>query len=93
MNREAAAARLRKGYHLIPSHMREGITIYVLDGIRPGGFLQALLCNDFLAACAHADLENSFALHGWGRFLYNHVPAAAFGSPDNYLEWKGITDE
>jgi hypothetical protein len=93
MSRAEVHERLRAGFHLIPSHMREGIILYVLDGIKGGGFLQALLCNDFIAACSHADLENSFALHGWGRFLVNHCPPDCFGNPENYLEWKGIQDD
>lgn len=81
------ADRLRAGYHLIPEHMREAIALYVLDHVPVGGFLQALLSNDFIGACAHADLENSFALHGWSRFLVNHCPPECFGSPSNYLDW------
>lgn len=90
MTRGATEARLRAGFYLIPEHMREAISLYVLDGVPVDGFLQAVLSNDFMQAFAKADSENTYSMHGWARFLYNHVPSACFGSPESYENWKGI---
>jgi len=44
----------------IPDHLRDGLVRYFSDGILPGGFLQAVLCNDL--AQASLDLLDPF----WG---------------------------
>lgn len=81
------ATRIDQGAHLIPGHMVGGIKRYVLNGIPPGGFLTALLSNDFMGAVGKADDDNQRALISWAQFLYNHVPSGCFGSPDAFNKW------
>lgn len=84
---EYPEAEIDRGAHLIPQHMVGAVKRYILHGIPPGGFLTALLSNDFMGAANKADDENSAALMGWARFLYNHVPAGSFGSPARFDAW------
>lgn len=86
-NVEYAAAQIEAGAHLIPGHMLGGIKRYILNGIPPGGFLSALLSNDFMGAVGKADDENCRRLHGWAQFLYNYAPNGCHGSPDAFSEW------
>lgn len=87
-NREAYVTEMMEaGFHLIPPHMRDGIKLYILHGVPPGGFLSALLSNDFMGATGKADAENAASLIGWARFLYNHVPTGSYGSPDAFSRW------
>lgn len=46
-----------EGY-AIPKHLQEGILRYVEHGVRPGGFLTAVLNNDLQNAFARADPES-----------------------------------
>ena len=78
--------------------MRQGITAYVMEGQPTGGFLKALLSNDFMAAAGKADDANLAALAGWAKFLYNYAPGGCHGSPEIYQYWvdrgglKGLTE-
>lgn len=71
---EHAAAEMDAGAYLIPHHML-------------GGFLGALLSNDFMGAAGKADDDNQRALIGWAKFLYNHVPSGSYGSPGAFSKW------
>jgi len=47
----------------VPEHMKDGLDRYVRLGIHPGGFLQAVLRNDFAEAMVRADAQNKQHLH------------------------------
>lgn len=81
---------LQKGYYLIPSHMHGAIERYIVQGIPPGSFLTAVLSNDLKEAVARADHENQESLVNWVKFLYNHVPGAAWGSPEKVTAWYAL---
>lgn len=91
--RQRAEQRLARGWMLIPGHMHESIRLYVLDGLKSGDFLQALLSNDLILAATKADHMNFDSLGNWVRYLVNCCPAACFGGPEEYENWKGISDE
>ena len=89
---EYAEQRIEIGfekYHL-PEYMMGGVKLWVLEAVPPGGFLTALLKNDFLGACGQADDNNSRLLWEWAGFLYNEVPAACKGSVEAVLNWQGL---
>lgn len=88
-NIDYARAELERGFAqgLIPSHMHEGLSRYVLRGVPPGSFMQLILANDFMAAAGRADEDNQRALFGWCRFLYNFVPGGCKGSLDAVNSW------
>lgn len=76
-----------EGYGKIPEQTRNGLALYLEEGVEPGGFLKAVLSNDLMKAMDKADIENKKALPWLAMLLYNHVPAAAYGSPENVSRW------
>lgn len=70
----------------IPDHMHEGLLRYLRQGMVPGSFLAAILCNDYFGACAQADRENMRALHAYAVFL-NNMPSACYGSRVKVDAW------
>ena len=46
------------GYEAIPELLRGGITRYVEHGIKPGGFLTAVVMNDLETATRRADPQS-----------------------------------
>lgn len=77
----------KANWHLIPEHMHRAIDLYVMNGNMIGGFLSAIMANDFMGAATRADERNLAALQGWAKFLYNHVPANAHGSKERVDAW------
>ena len=82
----------------IPSHMIGPVLRYFNDHIPPGGFLEAILSNDFFSfslsfalssmeACGRADEDNLAVLDVWAAFLYNEAPRIAHGSPEKVKAW------
>jgi len=71
----------------LPEHMQEGAKAYVEHGRMPGGFMHAVLTNDLVGAVGHADATNAEALQEWVRWMYNDIPAPAWGSEEAVLEW------
>lgn len=74
-------------WSLIPEHMRGGLRLYIEEGIEPGSFLTAVLCNDLRGAVGKADHINIHRIVEWMQFLYNHAPAGCWGSKENYEAW------
>lgn len=79
-------------YH-IPPRMMGGIDRYVEQGIIPGEFLQAIICNDLRESVYKADEENMANLPAYVSYFYTHCPANCWGSRERMLEWhnKGGT--
>jgi hypothetical protein len=75
-------------YSKIPGHTKEAIDAYVETGAPLGGFLTAVVENDFMKAVVRADDENFPHLKAIAKYLYNRVPSAAFGSPENVSKWR-----
>jgi hypothetical protein len=72
---------------MIPEHMRDGVALWLIHGIRPGSFLTAVLCNDLKTACLKADDINRDCLRDWVQFFYNYTPHNCWGSPDRVIAW------
>lgn len=71
---------------LIPEHMRYGTQQYIQYGIPPGGFLTAVMENNFFEACCHADWVNKASLPAWGEFLML-APKGCWGGPETVSAW------
>lgn len=71
----------------IPDHMMEGLRDYIVYGHEPGSFLTAVICNNLIDACAHADEENARNLPAYAAFIYNDVPSGCWGSRDRMNAW------
>ena len=72
---------------LIPESTRGAIERYVVNRIRTGGFLYAVLTNDLRGAMATADNDNLAALKVIVGFLHNEVPGICWGSADRVRLW------
>lgn len=81
--------RIRKGFefHKLPDHMLDAVENYVLHGLMPGHFLQAVLTNDLKTAVCHADSMNLKRICEWVYFVINYVPADCQGSEGRFKEW------
>lgn len=71
----------------IPARMMPGILRYVNNRIKPGRFLQAVICNNLSDAVGQADDENMHNLPAYASFFYNETPAVCHGSRENMLAW------
>jgi hypothetical protein len=60
---------------------------YVLQGIIPGGFLQAVICNDLAGAMQQADDENLANIQAFAAYFYNNTPGACWGSREKMVLW------
>jgi hypothetical protein len=71
----------------IPGYMHNGIVQYIANGVIPGDFLRAVICNDLKKAVHHADDTNKVLLHLYVIFFYNYSPAPCQGSYEKMMEW------
>jgi hypothetical protein len=92
--REALVARLLEGFVACtaPDHLRTGLLRYVADGILPGGFLQAVLCNNLRETYARANFGSRGAIPALLECLTWHMPPAAWGSCEKVLTWTTTPD-
>ena len=74
-------------YADIPAHMQEAIRRYVLQGLRPGDFLTAVITNNLREAVGRADAENLPLLKTYVQWFYNVAPGSCSGSPEIMREW------
>jgi hypothetical protein len=71
----------------VPAHLREGLLRYFSDGILPGSFLQAVLCNNLIEAVRRADPISFHALPSLFEFLVAYAPADSWGAREKVLGW------
>lgn len=83
----AGMADFDGGYEKIPEHMQAALRRYVLEGIKPGDFLTAVICNDLRNAVGRADGENLPLLSLYVMWLYNIAPGSCWGSPEAMAKW------
>lgn len=79
---------------MLPVHLRDGINRYVLDGILPGEFLRAVICNDFVMAMMRFGpglTPND--LRGIAQFMHNEAPALCWGSAAVMRHWSQFGGE
>ena len=84
--------------HGVPESCHGGIERYMLDRLRPGSFVQAVLENDFMNAFAQADHNNLHLLKSFASFLYNEMPDrtaadAPWGSKEKVEAWLATGQE
>jgi hypothetical protein len=56
-------------------------------GHYPGSFITAVLTNDLRTAVEKADGQNIFLIPAMVMWLFNHAPAACWGSPEKVELW------
>jgi hypothetical protein len=67
--------------------MKGGVSRYILNGVRPGHFLTALLSNDLRGTFERADDENQRHVLDYIKLLYNFAPQQAWGSKAKVDDW------
>lgn len=67
---------------------------YLVDGLPPGSFFNALLANNALAMLSHSHPSNSIPeLKKLTSWIVNEIPRTAYGSQDKVSAWLKMTDE
>lgn len=74
-------------YAQIPEHMQSALRRYVLQGLKPGDFLTAVICNDLRNAVGRADSDNLPLLKLYVQWFYNVAPGTCWGSRDIMVRW------
>ncbi len=72
----------------IPDRMMDGIINYIENGIIPGDFLQAIICNDLKEAVGRADDENLGNIPAFVGYFYNEAPSLCWGSKEIMTGWS-----
>lgn len=78
---------LEPDFSTLPEHMGGTVRRYIENGISPGHFLTAVICNDLREACSRADDENRRLLFEYVGFFYSHAPSDCWGGPEKYKAW------
>ena len=74
-------------YDMLPEHIRGGTQRYIENGITPGSFLTAVICNDLSESFGRADETNRARLFDIVSFFYNEAPGPCWGSRDKMDKW------
>ena len=74
-------------YDMIPEHCRASMKAYMERGVPLGGFLSAIVANDFVLSAQRADNDNLCRLKDYAHFLNLEAPLEAWGSPEAILKW------
>ncbi len=74
-------------YSGLPEHMQGAMQRYIDNGIEPGSFLLAVLCNDLAGAVGRADSVNRARINDYVMWMHNDAPAACHGSREKVAEW------
>lgn len=77
---------------LIEPRFRESIDLFVSHGYLPGNFLAAVMANDLKESIARADEAALANLPHIVAYLYNEVPASAWGSYATLAAWFGAIE-
>ena len=72
---------------LAPVQIIESLERYRDNGVPSGDFLQAVLENNLCNSMGRADADNLLALPDIVAWVYNRMPASAWGSPEKYRKW------
>jgi hypothetical protein len=72
---------------------KEAFVRYVIHGVIPGHFLQAVIANDLFDAVCRADYTSSGILTALVRLVHNEFPTPAHGSRKAIKEWGDVVHE
>lgn len=80
-------------YAAIPQHMQAALRRYVVEGLKPGDFLTAVICNDLRNAVGRADADNLPLLKTYVQWFYNIAPGSCWGSREHMDEWMNARSQ
>jgi hypothetical protein len=84
---ESILAEIEPGLETVPVRLRGGLKRYLVERVRPGQVLCALLRNDLVDAVLRADEDSLAGLRDLLLFLHNYAPGPAHGSPEKFEAW------
>lgn len=65
---------------------------YLLYGLEPGGFLEAVIINDLYLAASRADHLNRPILSDIMKSVFHNFPVGSFGNRTSYRNWLNDKD-
>lgn len=72
----------------VPTHMRNGLRLYIEEGIMPSAFLVSILSNDLGAAAGRVDVDmQTEHIVPVSRWVFNHAPSKCWGSRAAVKAW------
>lgn len=71
----------------VAGNLREGLLRYLLQGIKPGLFLRAVLANDLFIAMGLATEREWDYIYNVLQFLYWNAPGGSWGSKEKVSEF------
>lgn len=74
-------------WDLIPDHMRDGVAMYIEEGVLTGDFLEAVFSNNLRGAFERADDVNAKVIGDYVKFLFNYAPSPCWGSKERVDTW------
>lgn len=74
-------------YDKLPEGLRGCVRRYITERVTPGGFLQAVICNDLRESFGRADDINRACLFEIVCWFYNNAPGQCWGSPEKAKAW------
>ena len=78
----------------VPVELPSSLWLYFCYGIPPGGFMTAVLCNDFCdAVCRAHPMLTAETLRSLAKWLINCAPSDSFGSADKMRRWQSLTND
>lgn len=77
-------------WEVIGKSGQQALKRYLVDGIRPGSFLCAVLAGDLFDAAVCADGVNTNLLFNWARLMKEGMPDEAVGSREAISRWVSL---
>ena len=74
-------------YHPVNEDIIGTLERYLNHGIMPGSFMTAVIENNLKEALGRADAYNTLHLGNIVGYVYNHVPANAWGSAEKVADY------
>lgn len=76
----------------IPDHTMEALDHYFIKGFTPGGFLTALIAEDYKLALRNADFANRRRFWNIASWLITFAPKKSIGSYEILYDWIADKD-
>ena len=77
-----------RDYGRLPEHIRPGVQRYIENGILPGDFLRAVICNKLKESFMYADDTNLLRMQDIVSFFYTQAPFDCQGSEEIMISWS-----
>jgi hypothetical protein len=81
-------------YARIPEGIKEALWNYLAYGLHPGGFVEAVLENNFIAAACRADaFWDGEGFKYLAKWIIHRMPIVSYGTKEKIAAWMALSDE